>query len=149
MEMLLAMDMLVIQPKVCWAIGRQDESHFLGNRTRHAGVCPGLQVMASVVEGGEIHKVIVAAANIIPSQLCFPHREGSSLYGRLGDARIYLVMAAGDLQLEIVSREAFQVRDRDSLGARDQPVMNVAAVQIIAGIEDRHMLHLLGMVILP
>jgi hypothetical protein len=149
MEMFLAMDMLVVQPKVCRAIGRQDESHFLGNGTRNAGVCPGLQVMASVVEGGEIHEVIVAAANITPSQLCFAHRESSSLHGRLGYARIHLVMAAGDLQLEIVSREAFQVRDGDSLGARDQPVMNVAALQIIADIEDGHMLHLLGMVILP
>jgi hypothetical protein len=58
------------------------------------------------VKAGEIHQVVVEAADVVPGQLCVTDCEGLSLYRELSDARILFKAVTGDLELEIPPLEA-------------------------------------------
>ena len=84
MEVFVAMDVLAVQPDVRRSVRGQDAGHCLRGGIDHLRVGPGPQVVAGVVERGEIDEVIVEAADVPPGQAGVAHCEGIALHGSLG-----------------------------------------------------------------
>ena len=125
-KVLLAMKVLPVKPQVYRAMGGEDEAYLLYLGALHLSICPGPQIVAGGIEGGEVDKMVIEAVCVVPTEGLITDGEGRlPLLRGLGDPRVFLVVVMGDLELETFLVEAAQVGDGDSLGPRQEPVVDV------------------------
>jgi len=142
-EMLLAKDVLAIDPQVCRSIRSQDHRDLPGLWHIYLGVGPRTEIVAGVVKGGHIDQVVVSAAKVPPGEFLITNLKGSSLDRLLVDLGQLVIVVLGDVKLVVWALELVKVKDWCGMWTGHQPVVDGPLVELVLEIVLWHMVHFL------
>lgn len=137
-EMLLAMNVLAVEPHIGGTVGGEDKGHALRGGADELRVRPRAQIVANVMEHGQVNEMVIATAHVFPIRLKIADPGRLRLSRHLRDTRLALVIMLRDLQFVVRAGVALEIVNAGGLRSGDEPIVDVAVFECVIEVRDGH-----------